>query len=1580
MAQVRKMNNGGSVQKFKYGSIIKNGTKYEMDEESMKRLEQHIAAADPDIQQSLADDWNFLRSGQDVIIDTFSNQRSTKPSDFSEGQMRRLGKDKPVESRWHARYNTDIHRYNKATQHLGKFDPSAKVETKVEKIKLGPGSSRFEYATNDDGTRSYRTLPNTDEMRLYDDIGAYLMGDDAYRSKYDVSGWAGFDDLDTWYKGLNNPNFIKNLRAKILAGSTLNPDEEDYLTTIGLGSDALIAQREQAAESKVDAELKAKQDKAWTAFNTGNIWDATLRDKQIFYDPTTDTYQIDSRYIPSNLPTDTQGYWFNDDFINQNSGYGYDWLNGKVFFNNQWYNEADLYNPASQLYQMLNNPNNDYYNKNKRGDYKGANAVLRTDWDGVYYEPTMTDATASRIGAMYQNPNLRYIETNYNRPDATYDGIEIDDAYNIWRYQDLGDNTGMDGLGRRPERWTITDAYGNPVFLDGHVMQNGIPTYDFNKFSGLYDYSTNEADQKISYVDRASLDSNDKEYYNRYADTPLIDVNGSKIVEGWIDPNAKTVHVAINKAWGGTENTVFTDMPIDVYSAIKDINFANNLNSVNNRVLLDEFKKLIQGKRSNITANNLISLGMSSEVAPYVVDYFTRYWNSNPIPTNRPKMKNGGVLHLQPGGSVKHVGSQKFVSDRVNQLAQQMQNPTTSKVIGDGSGLTDTDKLELAALITDLGSFAAGLVPVYGDAANLVGGQAANWMRFGVDTQRKKEGLDVKPWRNYLASTGADILSAIPILGDTVNLGDFGRKAIPFFKRTYDVITTGLAGLGLYDAKNAIDKLLSGEDFTMEDAQALATGLQAFTGLGMKAGIKIGDANLAAKIQPKQQIKHEFKFKNGETDVTKVLDAEDIKALTNVKGRINIDAELTKILKAKGVPEDQIPEMVKSFNYKDSGLDLHQYGKLGKDKVTVIEPEPERKASYYLTHPKKRQEVLANAKASDVASAGTPRAAARWFWRTGQDLPEGYRLRGNSYPMRTRVVNGKTELVDEIKPAVVTAETPKPRTESAPEPEVKIPENTSTFKNSEQPLTNDNLASKPLETSSSHPTDPDIRVVETNQHFGSQEFDQKFAQYQMFIRGNDSPSTKQFKKRFEEFAQKDDFRKLAEDNPELIRLMIDEEITNVLGKGKRTRSAEASLRRDLERIKTKHGLKFKEGGILKGNTGFKVTPIGQTPSWKTPQSIETPYSKELEKLFNAHTKMNPEGMITGSNIGGLRVNYTPETKTTSETPETRNSQSPELYGHTPRDFSKSSILPEATNQLFSLGRLLWDFGTNDKLYDIKAKGLIESSNAKMASMPQEIYSRQTINAGDAEKELANRKMQELPAVNADYVKYASMKNAMNEASNIYLANSIRKNSLQNSENLARETEEQRMYANMRNQIEAHNRGIQAAKMVGLSELAAAHTQANRQSFANYLLEKQTEFDQNRQLAEQLATSMAEYEAQKKANDEFISERDAYFKDTPIDMGNAAHVQFLNDLRSSKMHDIKMAGYETQAQSLPGFWRRRLGFKSGGKVRSAQEQIKINKHKALDQNWVNSNKSVRKAIDKMSDRVHRIIMKILSDEI
>jgi hypothetical protein len=38
---------------------------------------------------------------------------------------------------------------------------------------------------------------------------------------------------------------------------------------------------------------------------------------------------------------------------------------------------------------------------------------------------------------------------------------------------------------------------------------------------------------------------------------------------------------------------------------------------------------------------------------------------------------------------------------------------------------------------------------------------------------------------------------------------------------------------------------------------------------------------------------------------------------------------------------------------------------------------------------------------------------------------------------------------------------------------------------------------------------------------------------------------------------------------------------------------------------------------------------------------------------------------------------------------------------------------------------------------------------------------------------------------------------------------------------------------------------------------------------------------------------------------------------------------------------------------------------------------VNRSKAFDRNWSDSNKEVQKAIGRMSDRVHKLIMKMLS---
>lgn len=269
-----------------------------------------------------------------------------------------------------------------------------------------------------------------------------------------------------------------------------------------------------------------------------------------------------------------------------------------------------------------------------------------------------------------------------------------------------------------------------------------------------------------------------------------------------------------------------------------------------------------------------------------------------------------------------------------------------------------------------MGSAIAGYAPVVGDAAGILGGQGANLLRFNVDKQRKAEGLDAKPWRNYLTSTGIDLLSLVPIVGDTFNLGNFGTKALSTFKRLYNPIISGLGVLGMINAQDAINKLMSGEKLTIEDAQALLSGLQALTGLSYRGARTVNDARLAAATEPKSKvIEHKFKFKNGDQEVTKTLEKGDIDAITRVKGRKNIEAKLAEIYKAKGVPEDQIPDLVRNTNYEQLGLTYKDNKWYYKDTVSKQTPDKERGAFYYTFHPSKRSEALSSRTPVDISKA-----------------------------------------------------------------------------------------------------------------------------------------------------------------------------------------------------------------------------------------------------------------------------------------------------------------------------------------------------------------------------------------------------------------------------------------------------------------------------------------------------------------------------------------------------------------------------------------------------------------------------------
>ncbi len=635
MAQVKKFNTGGSVQKMKYGNIIKNGTTYEMTEESMKRLEQYIAAADPDIQQSLANDWKLLMSGQDVTIDTMANRRSTVPTDFSKGQLRRLGKDKATESKWHGAVNSDIHKYNLATQYLGKFDPSKsdKIE-EVPQKDFWKSNKSIEYDVDDNGNKKYRGLSNTDEKNYFNEITAYLMGDGAFRAQYKDPGISNFETLDSWFKSLSNPEeFVKNLWNKIENGQELNSDESQFWTAIGMKFGDQKANPKYEEKVKGDEAQAAKQ-KVWETFNVGNVWNDSEMDKDYFvYNPTTGTFTVKTPILNGK----STGYYFNQDFLD--SYYGYDHLKGKINFNGKWYHESDLSNPESELYKMLNHSQYDYYNKNRRGDIDAVDAVLKTYWNNKMV-PVNNPETVNYSGNFYQNSNYLYEPLNYNTKGTTYKGFVIPEDWSIFKRIDLTDKS-ADATGRRKVGYIMTDAYGNIVTsIDGLGPIKDALNYE--DFVGL-----NEISAKPKHVQTNDTSKSD-----------IIDQN--ELFQVYNNPKNNTMNVVFNKSLFGNKNE-FTNMPIEVYNAISDNNFLELLNK--NRNVRNMFIDLIQNKTyhpfwnsaKHMTAEEWSNFGLKN--ADQVLKYFWKFNNQNKV-LDGAKFRQGGVIKAGQGIPMKEINGE----------------------------------------------------------------------------------------------------------------------------------------------------------------------------------------------------------------------------------------------------------------------------------------------------------------------------------------------------------------------------------------------------------------------------------------------------------------------------------------------------------------------------------------------------------------------------------------------------------------------------------------------------------------------------------------------------------------------------------------------------------------------------------------------------------------------------------------------------------------------------------------------------------------------------------------------------------
>ena len=71
------------------------------------------------------------------------------------------------------------------------------------------------------------------------------------------------------------------------------------------------------------------------------------------------------------------------------------------------------------------------------------------------------------------------------------------------------------------------------------------------------------------------------------------------------------------------------------------------------------------------------------------------------------------------------------------------------------------------------------------------------------------------------------------------------------------------------------------------------------------------------------------------------------------------------------------------------------------------------------------------------------------------------------------------------------------------------------------------------------------------------------------------------------------------------------------------------------------------------------------------------------------------------------------------------------------------------------------------------------------------------------------------------------------------------------------------------------------------------------------------------------------------------------------MKNPAHYEFVTNAQRQVSDTIANTGYKYQARNLSSYWRNKLNplisAKHGTKLRSTEDQIKINRHKSVDQN-------------------------------
>lgn len=972
MAQVRKLQSGGRA------SLFYNNEKVDWTDDLIRQYENAFKD-DPEMLEAALNPNETLDINHDVFANTVTGNIP-----------------KSTHKRGYKRTIQDENRRNKLAALL--YDRPGK--TIKGKTILNPGEDLYIEFDNEGKVSTW-------DPRIKNRLES-LFNPEFYNNATHVEGFETSKSVDGVKKIFNED------AKKALMDYQQNPTKENFEKVKFYFNEAKIYVKDkEKTPEELEAEAKAKKEKEKAEANkklTEKGWDANIYGDRFVVNDKGQIQLIDhdltnalSQYTGRNL-------WLNEDFKNtgMKNGYDFSWIptdKGLFRINGNWYLGNNRAMTGNDLVAFNNWVS---HNKTTPG---GSNEYFVQYWNTT--NPYERDIQDDDMYSYAINPGNYYIDRSgmYVRGDNTPLVYDIFDQSLIGGdiYDDLGHikNEYLKRVYVDPDSGKILSDY-DPNNLQLETNMDAVNNYysdnNENRKTAFRQYMTAN-DGTIKYRPVSAFSNNNTGYglfytpkSNNYYwhsqnflgdDAPLNyafkDVSNSGIivdprVAQWIQNNSDLIKMdpqlayeidkIVRMPWLTPGN--WRDEPnLDTSIFYKYPTLAELVRNL-------ESTPYMMGKEEWNYHHNPKDSGLSNVA------------NENGYIIRFDKKKNGGILKHQFGG-VTWNPSTKATEGKKEKIAAPARGAGEAKVIGDGTDLNATDKIELAALIADAASLGISFVPGANIAAAGVG--AASSVADLVYNIRK-DGFDIEEVGRFAVNLGLDAGTLLPGIGGVSKAAKLAKamKSSKVLGKVIKGLSIGASSVSVGNIALSWEKLQDGK-WTVDDLRTILNGVRGITNLSKVAGSATKKGVSSEKVTLTQDGKNPVTITKKQFDKIQDMPKNQQKS------------ELAKIIRdqnpsQKPVSQEELRELAKKEVESKDGydkMDSDQVNKEIDDLIKKMEVESKVKSDEELLD----SYNIGFNKSKDKFSWKKP---SSWmFWRNGA-------VKGLEFPVGDRVYRDPTAM------------------------------------------------------------------------------------------------------------------------------------------------------------------------------------------------------------------------------------------------------------------------------------------------------------------------------------------------------------------------------------------------------------------------------------------------------------------------------------------------------------------------------------------------------------------------------------------